>query len=126
MSEKQVRVLLANGPRLMRELVRAVLAEQSDIDVIGEIEDNSELPAAIEHARPDVLILGLDDSVTAHCGFLIGQYPRMKILALAPEQNRGTLYWAMLEFRTNTVESSEAGLLSALREHPCRVGTMHQ
>lgn len=125
MSEKQVRVLLANGPRLMRELVREVLAEQPDIDVIGEIEDNSELASAIELARPDVLIIGLDEHVTAHCGFLIGQYPRMKILALAPEQNRGLMYWAILDFRTKPVESSEAGLLSALREHPSP-GTMHQ
>lgn len=125
MSEKQVRVLLANGPRLMRELVRAVLAEQSDIDVIGEVENNSELATAIEQSRPDVLIIGLDENVAAHCGFLIGQYPRLKILALAPEQNRGLLYWAVVEFRTKPVESSEAGLLGALREHPC-LGTVHQ
>lgn len=119
-----VRVLLANGPRLMRELVRAVLVEQSDIAVVGEIEDNSDLAGAIEHARPDVLVIGLDESVTAQYGFLIGQYPHMKILALAPERNRGLLYWAIVEFRSKVVESSEAGLLSALREHP--YGALHQ
>ena len=27
------------------------------------------------------------------CGFLLGRYPDIKIIALAPEQNRALLYW---------------------------------
>jgi DNA-binding NarL/FixJ family response regulator len=125
--ERRVRVLVANGPRLMRELVLAVLADQNDIEVIGEIQNENELAVAVEEARPDVLILALDDTDkrATQCGFLVGRYPQMKILALAPEKNRGVFYWAVVDVRTKALESSEAGILSALREPPSLVGTFH-
>jgi DNA-binding NarL/FixJ family response regulator len=124
---KRVRVLVANRPRLMRELVLAVIADQPDIEVIGELQNENELADAIEEGRPDILILELDDADKriAQCGFLLGRYPRMKILALAPEKNRGMFYWAIVDVRTKPMESSEAGILSALREHPSLVGTIH-
>jgi DNA-binding NarL/FixJ family response regulator len=124
---KRVRVLVANHPRLMRELVLAVIADQPDIEIIGALEDEKELTEAIEQARPDILILALDnaDQRVAQCGFLLGRHPHMKILALAPEQNRGMFYWATVEVRTKPLESSEAGILSALREHPALVGLAH-
>ena len=122
---KRVRVLVANRPRLMRELVLAVIADQPDIEVIGEVEDENQLIEMIEDAEPDILILTLDDADKriAQCGFLLGRYPQMKIIALAPEKNRGLLYWATVDVRTKPLESSEAGLLSALRERPSLVGT---
>ena len=110
----------------MRELVLAVIADQPDIEVIGEIEDESALAQAVEEALPDVLILALDDADkrVAQCGFLLGRYPHMKILALAPEQNRGLFYWATVDVRTKPLESSEAGILNALRERSSLVGTV--
>ena len=124
---KRVRVLVANRPRLMRELVLAVIADQPDIEVIGEVPDESQLAEAIEDAQPDILILALDeaDKRVAQCGFLLGRYPQMKILALAPERNRGVFYWATVDVRTKPLESSEAGILSALRERPSLVGAVH-
>ena len=124
---KRVRVLVANRPRLMRELVRAVIADQPDIEVIGEVQDESQLAEAIEDAQPDILILALDeaDKRVAQCGFLLGRYPQMKILALAPERNRGVFYWATVDVRTKPLESSEAGILRALRERPSLVGAVH-
>ena len=122
---KRVRVLVANRPRLMRELVLAVIADQPDIEVIGEVEDENQLTEMIEDAEPDILIVTLDDADKriAQCGFLLGRYPQMKIIALAPEKNRGLFYWATVDVRTKPLESSEAGLLSALRERPSLVGT---
>jgi AmiR/NasT family two-component response regulator len=124
---KRVRVLVANRPRLMRELVLAVIADQPDIDVIGEVQDENELAAAVEEAQPDVLILALEDPSkrSAQCGFLLGRYPKMKILALAPEHNRGVFYWAVVDVHTRPLESSEAGILSALRNRPSLVGAVH-
>jgi DNA-binding NarL/FixJ family response regulator len=111
----------------MRELVLAVIADQPDIELIGELQDEKELAEAVEEAHPDILILTLDDADerVAQCGFLLGRYPQMKILALAPEQNRGVFYWATVDVRTKPLESSEAGILSALRERPSLVGTVH-
>jgi AmiR/NasT family two-component response regulator len=123
---KRVRVLVANRPRLMRELVLAVISDQPDIEVIGELQNENDLAEAIEEARPDILILALDDADqrVAQCGFLLGRYPQMKILALAPEKNRGMFYWATVDVRTKPLESSEAGILSALRDRPSLVGAV--
>jgi DNA-binding NarL/FixJ family response regulator len=123
---KRIRVLVANRPQLMRELVLAVIADQPDIEVIGEVRDDSELPGAVEESQPDVLILALEDvdQRIAQCGFLLGRHPHMKILALAPEQNRGLYYWAMVDVRTKPLESSEAGILSALREGSSLIGLL--
>jgi AmiR/NasT family two-component response regulator len=124
---KRVRVLVANRPRLMRDLVLAIIADQPDIEVVGEVRDESELSAAVEETQPDVLILALEDANqrVAQCGFLLGRYPQMKILALAPEQNHGLFYWAVIDVRTKPLESSEAGILSALRDRPSLVGAVH-
>jgi DNA-binding NarL/FixJ family response regulator len=124
---RRVRVLVANRPRLMRELVLEVIADLPDIEVIGEIQNENDLAQAVEEAEPDVLILALDgdDKRVAQCGFLLGRYPQMRILALAPEKNRGLLYWAVVDVRTETLESSEEGILTALREHPSVVGRLH-
>jgi DNA-binding NarL/FixJ family response regulator len=123
---RRVRVLVANRPRLMRELVLAVISDQPDIEVIGELQNENDLAEAIEEARPDILILALDDADqrVAQCGFLLGRYPQMKILALAPEKNRGMFYWATVDVRTKPLESSEAGILSALRDRPSLVGAL--
>jgi AmiR/NasT family two-component response regulator len=121
---KRVRVLVANRPRLMREIVLATIADQPDIEIVGDIEQTGNLTEIVEQVRPDVLIVALDDQEhrTGECGFLLGRYPQMKILALAPEQNRGILYWTIVDIRTNPVESSEAGILSALRDSPAVIG----
>jgi chemotaxis response regulator CheB len=114
---KRVRVLVANQPRLMRELIMTTIADQSDIELVGEVTNPKEIAEAVEQVRPDVLILGMDKQGGSHaqCGFLLGRHPEMKILALAPEQNRALFYWAKVDVRNNQLESSEAGILDAIR-----------
>ncbi|MGC2400469.1 MAG: hypothetical protein WA510_11820 [Acidobacteriaceae bacterium] len=121
---KRVRVLVANRPRLMREMVLATIADQPDIEIVGDVELSPNLTELVEQVRPDVLIVALDErqAPAGECGFLLGRYPGMRILALAPEQNRGVHYWAITDIRTQAVESSEAGILSALRGAPSVVG----
>jgi len=121
---KRVRVLVANRPRLMREMVMATIADQPDIEIVGEVINEKDLNDIVEQTLPDVLILALEepDRPLEKCGFLLGRYPRMRILALAPEKNRGVYYWAMVDIRNKSVESSEEGVLNAIREKPGLVG----
>lgn len=121
---KRVRVLVANRPRLMRELVLATIAEQPDIEIVGEVGDEGDLAEVVEQVRPDVLVLAMEEPEKrpSQCGFLLGRYPDMRILSLAPEQNRALFYWAIVDIRTRPLESSEAGILQAIRERPVLVG----
>jgi AmiR/NasT family two-component response regulator len=122
----RVRVLVANRPRLMREMVLATIADQPDIEIVGDVGEAANLAEIVDQVRPDVLIVALDEPERqpGERGFLLGRYPRMKILALAPEQNRGLFYWAIVDIRSKPVESSEAGILSALRDAPMLVGAV--
>ena len=58
---KRVRVLVANHPRLMRELVLATIADQPDIEVVGEVQNEGELAEIVEQVLPDVLIIAMDE-----------------------------------------------------------------
>jgi AmiR/NasT family two-component response regulator len=108
----------------MREMVIATLSDQTDIEIVGEVTKDEDLNDVVEQTQPDVLILSLQEpeEPLGQCGFLLGRYPRMRILALAPEQNRGVYYWARVDIRNKSVESSEAGVLNAIREKPGLVG----
>ena len=121
---KRVRVLVANQPRLMRELIMTTIADQPDIELVGEVGKQDDLTETIEQVRPDVLIIAMDqrEQYRAQCGFLLGRYPEMKILALAPEQNRAVFFWAIVDIRSKPLESSEAGILSAMRQPTSVVG----
>lgn len=116
----KIRVLVANQPRLMRELVLATIADQPDIEVVGETQNEAEITELVERTRPAALIIGRQEPETRPglCGFLLGRYPQMRILAIAAEGNHSIFYWAFVDIRSRQVQTSEDGILSALRNQP--------
>ncbi len=102
------------------------ISEQPDIELVGEVADGEDLTEMVEQVQPDVLIIGMEEREKrlGQCGFLLGRYPQMRILALAPERNVGIFYWAIVDIRTKPLESSEAGILNAVRERPVLVGSV--
>jgi AmiR/NasT family two-component response regulator len=104
----------------------ATISDQPDIELVGEVADGDDLTEMVEQVQPDVLILAMEEPQKrlGQCGFLLGRYPKMRILALAPEQNVGIFYWAIVDIRTKPLESSEAGILNAVRERPVLVGSV--
>jgi len=101
----KIRVVVANRPRFMRELVAATISDQPDMEVVGEAQDDAEITELVERYRPDVLIIALEqpDPRPALCGFLLGRYPQMRVLALAPERNTGIAYWAFVDVGTRRI-----------------------
>jgi chemotaxis response regulator CheB len=117
-----IRVVVANRPRLMRELVLEMIVEQPDVEIVAEIQDESEIVQIVDGMRPDFLIIALDESNQRPpvCDTLLRRYPEMRILALAPERNSSIFYWASFDIHSSQVEASEEGLLDALhRRNEC-------
>jgi len=112
-----IRVVVANQPRLMREIVLETILEQPDIEVVAELENEDDIVHVIETKRPDFLIIALReiDQRPSLCDVLLRNYPEMKILALAPERNSSMYFWASFDIHESSVESSEAGILNTLR-----------
>lgn len=59
MSVRPVRVLIVDDTRLARQELRTLLAAIPDVEVIGEADDVPAARAAIETARPDVVLLDI-------------------------------------------------------------------
>jgi len=80
-----IRVLVANRPRLIRELVMATISDQSDIEIVGEIQQEAELENAVEETRPDFLIVALErsNSLLDICKAILRNHPQMRVIAIA-------------------------------------------
>ncbi len=102
---------------MMTQPIRVVVANQPDIEIVAEIQNEAEIVRAVEGTTPDFLIIALDESGRrpALCDTLLLRYPNMKILALAPERNVSIFFWASFDIHSSQVEASQAGILSTLR-----------
>ncbi len=113
----KIKVVVANRPRLMRELVMATISDQPDIEIVGVLEDETAILEVVAREHPQFLVIALDhsDERPPICDVLFDQFPNMRILALAAERDSSIFYWATLDIRSNRIENSEEGILNALR-----------
>jgi AmiR/NasT family two-component response regulator len=120
--EPSVRVLVANRPRLLRELVLSTLSEQAGINVVGEAENEQDVPSMVAETKPDFLLIALDESKRrpALCDLLLRDFPALRIIAVAPNTNVGICYWASFEIHSSTMEASEEALLEMMRRGVAR------
>jgi len=86
--------------RLMRELVLETILEQPDIEIVAEIQNEDEIANAVDGMHPDFLIIALDESGRRPplCDTLLLRYPKMKILALAPERNVSIFFLGLIRY----------------------------
>jgi chemotaxis response regulator CheB len=124
MMSNPIRVVVANQPRLMRELVLETIDDQPDIEIVAEIQNEDDIVQVVDGTDPDFLIIALDESNERPqlCDTLLRRHPAMKILALAPERNISMFFWASLDIHTSSVETSQDGILRSLRGRTQRAG----
>ncbi len=115
--EKTIRVLVANRPRLMREVILTTFADQPDIEIVGEVAEESEISENIERTLPNYVVIALDHPGTRPhiCDELLRKYPEVRVIAVAPEKNYIVYYWASFAIHANNIEASEEGMLNAMR-----------
>ena len=115
--EKVIRVLVANRPRLMRELILTTFADQPDIEIVGEVGEESEISESIKRTLPNFVVIALDHpgKRPAICDELLREHPEVRVIAVAPEKNFVVYYWASLNIHSNDIEASEEGILNVMR-----------
>jgi len=115
--EKTIRVLVANRPRLMRETILATFADQADVEIVGEVADDSEIIESVNRTRPNFVVIALDQpgSRPRVCDDLLREHPEVRVIAVAPAKNYVVYYWASLDIHSSDIEASEEGMLNALR-----------
>ena len=124
--EKAIRVLVANRPRLMRESILATFADQPDIEIVGEVAEESEISESVKRTLPDFVVIALDHPGRrpAVCDELLREYPEVRVIAVAPTRNFVVYYWASLHIHANDIEASEEGILNAMRTRVLANGTI--
>jgi len=77
---KSSRVLAANSPPLIRELVVEATSDQPDIEVVGEIEEESGIETALDQTQPDFWIVALDsgDRLPESCQAVPQNHPKVR------------------------------------------------
>ena len=114
---EKIKVIVASQPRLMREIVMEMISSQPDIEVVAEVKEESQIANMVGELHPDWVVIALDrpDHKPDICNTIFDRFPHVKVLALASERNNCIFYWATLSVRSSRVESSERGILDALR-----------
>jgi chemotaxis response regulator CheB len=124
--DTSIRVLVANRPRLLRELVLATLSEQAGILVVGEAQEEQDVASMVAETKPDFLLIALDESQKRPplCDVLFREFPALRIIAVAPNSNIGIYYWTSLEIHSTKMETGEEALLEVIRRksEPARGG----
>ncbi len=115
--EKAIRILVANRPRLMRELILETLADQPDFEIVGEVAEESKISEDVKRTLPNFVVIALDHPGRrpAICDEVLREHPDVRVIAVAPEKNCVVYYWASLEIHSSDVEACEEGFLNALR-----------
>ena len=111
--EKPIRVLIANRPRLMRELILTTFADQPDIEIVGEVANEADLAESIAQTHPDVIVIAQEKigERPSLCDRVLRERPDIRIIAVAPHQNYLVHYWAAFDIHSHQVEASEEAIL---------------
>jgi AmiR/NasT family two-component response regulator len=114
---RSIRVLVANRPKLMRELIISTLSDEAGLEIVGEVAEESELPQRVKETSPDVVVIALDEpgERPAICDTLLRESPGLRIIAVAFQQNRSISYWASFDIHSSEIEASEQGIINAVR-----------
>jgi len=101
----------------MREVILATFADQPDIEIVGEVGDESEISESVKRTLPNFVVIALDQpgKRPAICDVLLREHPEVRVIAVAPERNSIVYYWASLNIHSNDIEASEEGILNAMR-----------
>jgi DNA-binding NarL/FixJ family response regulator len=114
---RAIRILVANQPRLMRELIVDTLTDQPDMEIVGQVANDAEIPGEVAKNLPDLVVISMDESGKrpAICDSILQKHPEVRIIAVAFQKNRSVFYWATFRIHSSEIESSEEGILNAAR-----------
>lgn len=95
----------------------ATISDQPDIEIVGEVPDESEIEMAIERTHPDFLIIALEqsDRLPGICLTTLRSHPELRVIAIAADRDRLMFYSASLQIQSDQLEASEASVLNVLR-----------
>ena len=89
------RVILADGSRLLREMLHRAIDKANHLEVVQEIPDWGELPSALERLHPEWVIVAESYRNPAHnrIDSCMESHPSVRFIFLSPHQNTIKMRW---------------------------------
>jgi hypothetical protein len=89
------RVILANGSRLLREMLHHVINKAEHLEVVQEVPDRDKLPLAIERFDPEWVIVSfpVKEDEPNWTNVYLQVYPSVRFVFIFPDQNHIKMKW---------------------------------
>ena len=117
-TEKKVRILLAEMPRMLMGIIKGIIATHRDFAVVGEISVQDGLPRALVDKRADVMIVGPPATTeTEDYSTVLYRSPRMRIIAIAANGRDAVLH-VLRPHAIPATDVSPTSLIAAIRGAP--------
>ena len=104
MSAEQ-RIILANGSRLVHEMLNRILLKTENLEVVQEIANHNKLPAEIEKSDAEWVVLSLpaDSSLPEWTDTYIVEHPSVRFMAIANDGSWVKTKW--LEYHEEELDN---------------------
>ena len=89
------RIILADGSRLLREMLHRVIFKADHLEVVQEVSSYADLPSAIERFDPEWVIMSLpsDHVIPDWVDACIVNYPSVRFLAVSTDGSMIKMKW---------------------------------
>jgi DNA-binding NarL/FixJ family response regulator len=116
-------VILAEGPRLIREMLRRVIDQAEHLEVVQEVADREQLASAIERFDPEWVILSspLPGYTNGYVDACLSLYPSVRFLFLDPGDGHIKMKW-QTSYEEEFSDLSLKDFLEILEKHLQRTG----
>jgi DNA-binding NarL/FixJ family response regulator len=111
----RIRVLLADMPRLLFDLVDALISAEPDMLIAREHFQDTDLPTVVARAGADVVVVSDEKNTDSQRWIsLLYNAPQIKVLVLE-DAGRTAMLYELRPHRTPLGKVSMAGLVDAIR-----------
>ena len=111
------RVILANGSRLLREILHRAIDKADQLEVMREFSDWQELPASLQQFHPAWVIVpepyGDDHQIDSY----MDEYPSVRFIFLSPNRNSVRMKWQVF-YETEYPDLSLEEFIRLLEKDP--------
>lgn len=113
------RIILATDSRLLREMLNRILLKAEHLEIVQQVADHENLPAAIKEQDVEWVILTMpaDNNPPAWTDAYLREHPFVKIMSVSPDGGQVKMKW-LDKREQDIVNPSLQDLINILEGNP--------
>jgi hypothetical protein len=112
----KIRVLLANYPMMVPDAIRQLVAQQEDMELVGDCRGPMKILQETGTVNADVVIFAQDgENEPGLCSHLLAVYPDVTIVGLGPKLLKKVCIWQLCSRRFDAVYTGDKNIVQTLR-----------